>query len=166
MTTNTNTNTNTNIDTTTVRRSVTVDAPIERAFTFFTRDIGAWWDADKHLLQEPIATMVFEPHVGGHIIDRGVNGSESRWATVLVYDPPTHVAFSWDINLNWEIETDPARTSEVHVTFTAKDDERTFVELEHRHLDRHGDGWEGMRDAVGSLNGWNLEPYAKAIAAE
>ncbi|MHB1533941.1 MAG: SRPBCC family protein [Acidimicrobiales bacterium] len=154
----------TNADTTTVRRSVVVDAPIERAFTFFTRDIGAWWDPGKHMLQEPLAEMEFEPHVGGHIIDRGVHGTESRWGTVLVYDPPTHVAFSWDISLTWQSETDPAKTSEVHVTFTAEDEQRTLVELEHRHLDRHGDGWEAMRDAVGSPKGWDLEPYAKMVA--
>lgn len=154
----------TNTDTTTVRRSIVVDAPMARAFTVFTRDIGSWWDPDKHLLEEPLAVMVFEPNVGGHIIDRGVNGTENRWGTVLAYDPPTHVAFSWDINLNWQIETDLTKTSEVHVTFTAEGEQRTLVELEHRHLDRHGDGWEAMRDAVGSPGGWDLEPYAKAIA--
>jgi uncharacterized protein YndB with AHSA1/START domain len=149
----------------TVVRSVVVDAPIERTFTFFTRDIASWWDKDKHLLDEPLAEMVFEPRVGGHIIDRSVSGKESRWATILVYDPPSQIAFSWNINLHWQIETDPAKTSEVHVTFTAKDDQHTLVELEHRHLDRHGDGWEAMRDAVGSPNGWNLGPFAKAIAS-
>jgi Activator of Hsp90 ATPase homolog 1-like protein len=153
-----------NIDTTTVRRSIVVDASIERAFTFFSRDIAAWWDPDKHLLQEPLAEMVFEPFVGGHIIDRGVNGTESCWATVLVFDPPNHLAFSWDIDLSWQIETDPAKRSEVHVTFTAEQERRTLVELEHRHLDRHGEGWEAMRDAVGSPNGWDLEPLARAIA--
>ncbi|MGI8809855.1 MAG: hypothetical protein ACR2KK_18840 [Acidimicrobiales bacterium] len=34
--------------------------------------------------------------------------------------------------------------------------DRTRVELEHRILDRHGDGWEQMRDAVGSPDGWGL----------
>ncbi len=109
--------------------------------------------------------MVFEPRVGGHIIDRAVSGKESMWATVLDYDPPSHVAFSWNINPSWQIEMDPTKTSEVHVTFTAQDDQRTLVELEHRYLDRHGDGWEAMPDAVGSPNGWNLEPFAKAITA-
>ncbi len=169
MTTHTHTDTDT-ADTVgrsgTVRRSVVVDVPIDRAFTFFTRDIGAWWDPDKHLLAEPLAEMIFEPQVGGHIIDRGVNGTENRWSRVLIYEPPTHVAFSWDINLAWQIETDPDKTSEVHVTFSANGEGRTFVELEHRHLDRHGDGWEAMRDAVGSPGGWNLEPYATAIGAD
>lgn len=153
-----------NPDTTTVRRSVVVEASIERAFNLFTRDIGAWWDSDKHLLGEPLAEMIFEPHVGGHIIDRGTNGAENRWATVMVYEPPDRVAFSWDINLSWQIETDPARASEVHVTFTAQDAKHTVVELEHRHLDRHGNGWEAMRDAVGSPGGWDLQPYADALS--
>lgn len=150
---------------TVVRRSVVVDASPERAFRFFTSDIGAWWDPDKHLLAEPLAEMVFETHVGGHIIDRGINGAENRWATILAYEPPTRVAFSWDINPSWQIEADPARRSEVHVTFTRRGEHSTLVELEHRHLDRHGDGWHALRDAVNAPNGWDLQPYATALAA-
>ena len=74
---------------------------------------------------------------------------------MLAYEPPHRVVFSWDISLRWQIEPDPARTSEVEVRFVAEGPERTRVELEHRNLDRHGDGWEGMRDAVGSPNGWD-----------
>ena len=155
---------------TAVRRSIVVEAPVARAFEFFTRDIAKWWDPNKHLLQEPLAEMVFEPYVGGNIIDRGVSGAESRWATVLIYEPPTNLAFSWMINLHWQIESDPTRCSEVHVTFTPEGEtpegrRRTRVDLEHRHLDRHGDGWEAMRDAVGSPNGWSLESFARAISA-
>lgn len=158
--------TDTSTEATTVRRSITVEAPVERAFRFFTEDIGVWWDSEKHILAEPLDSMVFEPQVGGHIIDRGINGAESRWATVLVYEPPTHVAFSWNIGLDWQIESDPAKRSEIHVTFSPQDGGRTLVELEHRHLDRHGQGWESMRDAVGSPNGWSLEPYAKALVTQ
>jgi uncharacterized protein YndB with AHSA1/START domain len=154
----------TSTDAATVRRSIVVDAPMDRAFDFFTRRIGEWWSPDHHLLGEPIAEMVFEPHVGGHIIDRGVNGAENSWARVLVWDPPTHAAFSWDINPSWQIETDPAKASEVHITFTPEGEGRTRVVLEHRHLDRHGDGWETMHAAVGSPNGWDLERFAKALA--
>jgi uncharacterized protein YndB with AHSA1/START domain len=157
--------TDTNEAGTAVRRSVVVDAPIDRAFSFFTHDIGAWWDPNKHLLAEPLAEMVFEPRVGGNIIDRGVSGAENRWATILAYEPPILVAFSWDIDLAWQIESDPARRSEVHVSFTEQGEGCTLVELEHRHLDHHGDGWEAMRAAVGSPDGWDLQPYATALAA-
>jgi uncharacterized protein YndB with AHSA1/START domain len=148
-------------DNTTVSTSVEVDAPIARAFHVFTAEIGTWRDDDKHVLQAPLAEMVFEPFAGGHIIDRGTDGSECRWARVLAYEPPDRVVFSWDINTRWQIETDHARTSEVEITFTAISPTQTRVVLIHRHLDRHGDGWEGMRDAVG--RGWRLTPLSDRI---
>jgi uncharacterized protein YndB with AHSA1/START domain len=151
---------------TSVHASIVVDAPVERAFELFTAGIASWWPPEHHLLEGELAEMVFEPRVGGHVIDRGADGSECRWARVLAYDPPGRFVISWDIDLRWRIETDPDRTSEVEVRFTAEGPGRTRVELEHRNLERHGDGWEGMRDAVGSPEGWNngLTRFAAAAA--
>ena len=151
---------------TSVGTSVVVEAPQDRAFTLFTEGIGTWWNPDHHILEGELAEMVFEPRVGGHIYDRGTDGSECRWARVLAYDPPERVVFSWDITTQWTLETDLERTSEVEVRFVAEAPDRTRVELEHRHLDRHGDGWEGMRDAVGSPDGWGagLRRYEAAAA--
>jgi uncharacterized protein YndB with AHSA1/START domain len=139
---------------TSVGASVVVEAPIERAFSLFTEGIGTWWDPDHHLLEGQLAEMVFEPRVGGHVYDRGVDGSECRWARVLAFEPPERFVISWDINTRWQIETDHEKTSEVEVRFVAETPERTRVELEHRHLERHGEGWEQMRDSIGSPNGW------------
>ena len=105
------------VPTTSVTRQITVEAPIERAFDVFTTGIGTWWNPDHHILQAELKEMVFEPFVGGHIIDRGVDGSECRWARVLTYDPPNRVIFSWDISLAWQLEADQAKTSEVEVRF-------------------------------------------------
>jgi uncharacterized protein YndB with AHSA1/START domain len=84
---------------------------------------------------------------------------------VLAYEPPSRVVFSWDIDLGWKIETDPDKTSEVEVRFTSDGPDRTRVELEHRNLDRHGAGWERMRDAVGSPDGWGagLQRFASVV---
>jgi uncharacterized protein YndB with AHSA1/START domain len=84
---------------------------------------------------------------------------------VLVYEPPHRVVVSWDINLQWAREDDPARASEFEVRFLPDGPARTRVELEHRHLERHGEGWEQMRDAVGSPDGWNRGLQAFAAAA-
>jgi uncharacterized protein YndB with AHSA1/START domain len=65
---------------TSVITSIVVAAPIERAFSVFTDDIGSWWTPEHHILQADLKEMVFEPRVGGHIIDRGVDGSECAWA--------------------------------------------------------------------------------------
>jgi uncharacterized protein YndB with AHSA1/START domain len=147
---------------TAVRTSITVEAPIDRAFSLFTDGIGTWWNPEHHILSSELKEMVFEPRVGGHIVDRGTDGSECRWARVLAYEPPNRVVFSWDISLAWEIETDPEKTSDVEVRFSADGPNRTRVELEHRNIDRHGEGWEKMRAAVGSPSGWNLEAFAAA----
>jgi uncharacterized protein YndB with AHSA1/START domain len=101
------------------------------------------------------------------VYDRGVDGSECGWARVLAYEPPDRVVISWDISPHWQIETDPERTSEVEVRFTAETPDRTRVELEHRNLDRHGDGWEGLRQGVDSGDGWPLylRRFADVVAA-
>jgi uncharacterized protein YndB with AHSA1/START domain len=149
-----------------VRTEIVVQAPPERAFEVFTVGFASWWPPEHHLLEGELAEMVFEPRVGGAIYDRGVDGSTCRWARVLAYEPPSRVVFSWDIALDWTIETDPARTSEVEVTFAPEGEGRTRVVLEHRHLDRHGEGWEAMRSAVGSYNGWpvGLDRFAGVLA--
>jgi uncharacterized protein YndB with AHSA1/START domain len=146
-----------------VRTQVVVDAPIERAFKVFTEDFGRFKPAEHNMLGVEIAETVFEPRVGGHLYDRGVDGSECRWARVLAYEPPDRVVMSWDISPQWQIETDLEKTSEWEVRFISESPGRTRVELEHRNLERHGDGWEGERAAVGSEGGWPL--YLQRFAA-
>jgi uncharacterized protein YndB with AHSA1/START domain len=153
---------------TTVRRHIVVEAPIERAFAVFTERFGDFKPPEHNLLRVPVAETVFEPKVGGHIYDRGVDGSECRWARVLAYEPPRRVVFSWDISPQWQIETDLDSTSEVEVTFVAESPQRTRVQLEHRHLDRHGPGWPAVSDGVGHDQGWPLylDRYAALLARE
>jgi uncharacterized protein YndB with AHSA1/START domain len=152
---------------TSVRTSIVVEAPIERAFSVFTEDIGSWKPPEHNLLGVELTGTVFEPREGGHVYDRGVDGSECHWARVLAYEPPNRVVISWDISAQWQIETDPEKTSEVEVRFTSEAPDRTRVEIEHRHLERHGDGWEGMRDSVDSPGGWPLylQRFAERVAA-
>jgi uncharacterized protein YndB with AHSA1/START domain len=148
---------------TTVSRSVVVNAPIERAFEVFTADFGAFKPPEHNLMGAEIAETVFEPRVGGSVYDRAVDRSECRWARVLAYEPPHRVVISWDINPRWQIETDPDRTSEVEVRFIAESPARTRVSLEHRKLDRHGDDWQALREAIGGDQGWPL--YLRRFAA-
>lgn len=141
---------------TSVRKQIVVAAPVERAFQVFVKQFDRIKPREHNLLGVAIAETVFEPRVGGHVYDRGVDGSECRWARVLAYEPPTRVVISWDINPQWQVEKDPKKTSEVEVRFIAESPQRTRVELEHRNLDRHGEGWEGVRGSVESEGGWPL----------
>jgi len=152
--------------TTTVHASIEVEAPIERAFRVFTEDFGTFKPRDHNLLQADVAETVFEPRVGGSLYDRGVDGSECRFARVLVYEPPHRVVLTWDISPSWQLESDPEKASEWEVRFIAESPGRTRVEIEHRHLDRHGAGWEGVRDGVAGDDGWPLylHRYAEVMA--
>ncbi|SDO78039.1 SRPBCC family protein [Afipia sp. GAS231] len=151
-----------------IKQSIVVEASIERAFKVFTEDFGSFKPPEHNLLTVPIAETVFEPRVGGHIYDRGVDGSECHWARVLAYEPPNRVLLSWDISPTWQIETNPDKTSEWEVWFIAETPSRTRLELEHRHLERHGEGWEGVRAGVEGDQGWPLylQRFARIIAGE
>jgi uncharacterized protein YndB with AHSA1/START domain len=151
---------------TSVKASIVVEAPIARAFKVFTEDFGSFKPAEHNMLDVEIAETVFEPRVGGYLYDRGVDGSECRWARVLAYDPPNRVLFSWDISPHWQLETDLEKTSEWEVRFVAETADRTRVEIEHRNLERHGEGWQGVREGVASDGGWPLylQKYADLMA--
>lgn len=147
---------NTRTAATTVRHDIVVEAPIDRAFAVFTEQFDRIKPREHNMLAVDIAETVLEPRVGGRIYDRGVDGSECRWARVLAYEPPDRLVFSWDISPRWQLETDLDRASEVEVRFVAETPGRTRVELEHRHLDRHAEGWELAREGVAGEGGWPL----------
>ena len=149
-----------------VRHSITVEAGVERAFAVFTEQFDLIKPREHNLLAVEIAETVLEPRVGGRIVDRGIDGSECAWARVLAFEPPTRIVFSWDIGPTWQLETDPARASEVEVIFIAETPDRTRVELEHRHIERHGEDWPSLRGGVDDAQGWPLylQRYADILA--
>ncbi|MFD6134828.1 SRPBCC domain-containing protein [Isoptericola sp. NPDC060257] len=136
--------------------SVDVAAPVEHVFDVFTRQMPTWWAPSHHLLDDTV-DMDVELRAGGSITEVDSAGRRCRIARVLVVERPARFVFTWDVSPRWEVETDPARCSEVHVSFVAVDERRSRVVLEHRHLERHGEGWEGMRDAVGGADGWAVD---------
>lgn len=154
----------TRADGTAVLLSIVVETPQERAFQVFVSDFDRIKPREHNLLAVDIAETVFEGRAGGRIFDRGVDGSECSWARVLAFEPPERLVFSWDISPQWQVESDPEKTSEVEVRFISESPDRTRVELEHRHLDRHGAGWEGVRGGVDE--GWPLylQRYVDVLA--
>src|SRR2546421_3337337 len=110
---------------TSIRTEVLVEAPIERAFRVFTKQFDKIKPREHNMLGVDIAESVFEPRAGGRVYDQGVDGTECQWGRVLAYEPPARIVFSWDIGPTWQIETDPAKSSEVEVRFVYNGPERT-----------------------------------------
>lgn len=138
----------------TVKRTLRVGVPIDRAFRVLTEKMGTWWPASHHIGKTPFSEIVVEPRVGGRWFERDGAGSECDWGRVLVWDPPKHVVISWQLQPDWQFSPDLSRASEVSFEFSAEGPEATRLEFEHRHLERHGAGWEKMREQVGSEGGW------------
>jgi uncharacterized protein YndB with AHSA1/START domain len=149
-----------------VRRTIKVDAPLERAFRVFTESFNSWWPPEHHIGKADYAEGVLEPREGGRWFERGTDGSECEWGRVLAWEPPHRLVLTWQINGEWQYDPDPARASEVEVRFTADGSGQTLVELEHRLLERLVGG-QAVHDGVGGEGGWNgtLERFAKAVAS-
>ena len=139
-----------------VKTSIVVAAPIERAFSVFSDGIDSWWPREHTIGAAAMREIILEPRAGGRAYTIDVEGGECDWGRVLAYEPPRWLVFSWDISPAWKPETDPTKCSEVEVSFITESADRTRVELEHRHFERHGEGWEQIRNSVSSEGGWGM----------
>jgi DNA-binding transcriptional ArsR family regulator/uncharacterized protein YndB with AHSA1/START domain len=136
-----------------VTKSVVVEVPRVQAFEFFIHQEGWWPVRTHHFAEPPGETVILEPFVGGRWFERGADGRECDWGTVLVWEPPRRIVVTWQMGTGWTYEPDPARGSEIEVRFLAETPQRTRVEFEHRHLERYGAQAERMRAAVDAPSG-------------
>ncbi len=152
-------------DVATVRKTVTVNTSVEHAFAVFTTDFDSWWPRTHHIGKAPMQKAIVETRQGGRCYSTQTDGTECDWGRVLVWDPPHRLVIAWQITHEWGYEPDLAKSSEVDIRFTPEPGGRTRVDLEHRHLERHGDGAESMRTAVDSPNGWSglLQLFAARV---
>jgi len=137
-----------------VRKSITVKASVEHAFQVFTEGFDTWWPRGHHIGNAPLKRAVIEGRVGGRCYSEQIDGTECPWGSVLAWEPPRRFVMAWQITPAWKFEADLAKTSEVEVRFTPEADGSTRVDLEHRHFERHGEGWEAMKASVDSQGGW------------
>ena len=117
-------------------KTVMVHAAPAPTFALFADDFGRWWPlARVHTGPDPVDCAI-EPRVGGRVFERAADGRETPWGTVLAYDPPYRLAFSWLVQLS------PEQEQLVDIRFMAAD-RGTKVELTHS-------GWEMLGDAAAS----------------
>ena len=150
----------------TVRRSITVDAPVDRAFEVFTSGMTGWWPLDTHHIgEQDAAEVVVEARAGGRWFERAADGTECEWGRILAWEPPTRVVFGWHLGPGWEYDPDPAKSTEVEVRFISEGATKTRVELEHRGFEVHGERGDELRTGVAAEGGWGslLDRFAKAV---
>lgn len=135
-----------------VRKTITVNAPLDHVFRAFTAGQNDWWPRKHHIGRCAQFTAIMEPREGGRWFERGDDGSECNWGHVLVWEEPTRIVLSWDVSAEWSY--DPDLNTEVEVRFVPETPHRTRVELEHRCLERYGDKADAMRALFDSPGAW------------
>jgi uncharacterized protein YndB with AHSA1/START domain len=148
-----------------IHRQVSVNVPLETAFQVFTESFHTWWPPPFHIGESDVDAFVLEPRLGGRWYERGVDGVECDWGSVLAWEPPHRVVLGWQINGEWRYDPDPGHASEIEVSFTAEGEARTLVELTHRHIERLARA-DALAGAVSADSGWNtvLARFADATA--
>jgi uncharacterized protein YndB with AHSA1/START domain len=148
-----------------IRKSITVDAPVDRAFEVFTKGFGTWWPATHSIGRTALRNAVIEPKAGGRWYEIGEDGSECDWGEVLAWDRPTRLVLAWRIGFDWRY--DPNLLTEVEVRFTPVGDGATRVDFEHRLLENMGANAAAARETYDSPGGWAglLTAYGSKVKA-
>jgi hypothetical protein len=69
-----------------IRKTIELDAPLERAFEVWTGHVGHWWPLAEHSIAKADATGCFiEPGIGGRLYETTRTGDEHLWATISVW---------------------------------------------------------------------------------
>jgi uncharacterized protein YndB with AHSA1/START domain len=137
-----------------VSKTIHVRGTVEHAFEVFTAGIDRWWPREHHIGKSPMTRMIVEPRAGGRCYSEHQDGTDCAWGSVLAWEPPRRIVLAWQITTTWTYEPDLGRSSEVEIRFTPEAGGMTRVDLEHRHLERHGPDADTMRAGVDSPNGW------------
>ena len=141
-----------------VVKRVVVTCSAEDAFRYFTADFQKWWPAHTHSViamssegaRRP-SSCTLDPRIGGLIIEQGEHGEHGEtderyvWGTVVSWDPPRKLAFTWHPGS----EAHLAQTVEVTFASVAGGTEVVLT---------HG-GWERLAEQAAAAregydNGW------------
>ncbi|MBO9710192.1 MAG: SRPBCC domain-containing protein [Caulobacter sp.] len=131
-----------------------VDLPPDEAFARFVDGLGRWWPMAYTYSGARFETARVEPRVGGQWGEVTRDGETLPWGDVRVFEPGRRVVLGFNIAADRSAEP-PERWSEVEIAF-APDNAGTRIRLEHRDLDRHGDGAQAIADGMASDQGWPL----------
>jgi uncharacterized protein YndB with AHSA1/START domain len=147
--------------TSSVKKTVIIQAPPEVAWRVFTEKMGSWWPLGTYKIGKANAVdAIIEPRVGGRWYERGDDGSTCDWGRVLAWEPHTRLMLSWEITADWQ--HDPNLKTEVELRFVADGKNATRVEFEHRRLDLYGARRDEIRGIFDSDAGWKalLDAFA------
>ena len=97
-------------------QTVWVDCPVDEAFRFFTEGIAEWWPHAER--------CAIEPWLGGSIFEPSPDGRDKEWGTIIAWEPPGLLEFTWyprrqedreeTVRVEFEVEADGTRVTLIH----------------------------------------------------
>lgn len=102
-----------------------VDCPVAEAFRLFTEGFGDWWPLETQSVRgDEAGRCVMEPWPGGRIFERTHDGNEEDWGTILAWEPPQRLEFTWcpgrpedraeTVEVEFQVEADGTRLTVIH----------------------------------------------------
>ena len=92
-----------------VRKTITVNATVDRAFEVYTKGFDIWWPRSHHIGKSPMKKAIIEPKAGGRCYSEQVDGTECDWGRILEWEPPTRLLMAWQIRrpstVRWDGES-------------------------------------------------------------
>ena len=119
-----------------VTKSIIVAQAVEPTFRVWTEQINRWWPRTHSMSGDPETQIFIEGKVEGRFYERASNGVEYDWGAVQVWEPPSHLVFTWHLGSSRELPT------RVEVHFISLAENKTRVELEHRGPELIGELWQ------------------------
>ncbi len=107
-----------------LERKIALACSPAHAFRVFTTMTDLWWP--RHHRRTEAATMVFEPRLGGRLLERGPDGSDWVIGKITSFQPPEHLSFDW-------FPGSPAAPTTVAIAFREVSD-GTEIAITHRAL--------------------------------
>lgn len=148
-----------------IRKTLSVNADVKRAFEVFVSRMHEWSPAVQSLLGSR-KNIVVEPRTGGRWYEVSESGVEADWGKVLVWEPPNRLVLAWQLDATFSY--DPALVTEVEARFAPEGERRTRIEFEHRNLDRFGARAPETAASLDSEGGWSgsFTLYEKLLEKE
>ena len=135
-----------------VKKSLVLNCSRDHAFQVFTQNMGRWWPATHHVGNTPFRDVLIEPRARGRWYEINVNDEQGLWGYVLAWEPTRRLVLSWHLDTTFTFNPDLDRASEIEIGFHQLGKNQVRVEFEHRHIERHGAGYEKLRDMLDG--GW------------
>jgi len=144
-----------------------LDVPRDRAFAVFVDELERWWPREFTLGRECVDKLGIQPRYGGRFFEMLKDGTRTTFGTVLAFERPSHVVFSWQMRADRAPEASEGTSSRVDVRFVDREPGTSEILVVHRDFFRHGEDFEAYRNQMAGKKGWPaiIEAYVRALAA-